>query len=393
MAIAQAENQSYVVLLQSGPDEYDALHEQVFLPALDAYAPIGATAEATEAVAIPYTEEAVTFPGGADNVTLAGTLSAPSTDGPHPAVVLISGSGPQDRDETIAGTQMKPFALLADALARAGIAVLRYDDRGVGGSTGVFDTALTSDFTADAAAAIAFLETRPDINRDQIGVIGHSEGGVVTAALGAQNLPDFIISLAGTSVPGTDLLLQQNRRLLEAEGTAQSDIDAQIALLEGIFPLVLAGDLDGAMDFVRETAVAVWPDLDAATQAQFSSVDEFVVAMEQTMRAQFGQPWLISFLGTNPADDWAETTVPVLGLFGALDVQVDAEQNAGPMQAALDEAGNEDVSVVVLPDANHLFQAAKTGAVSEYGSLPPEFTPELIPTILDWLLARVTVAQ
>lgn len=390
LALAQGDGISYVVLVQSAADEYDALHEQVFLPVLDAIQPITAP-EATAAPDQPFTSEAVTFPGGAEDVTLAGTLTLPEGDGPHPALVLVTGSGPQDRDETI-GT-MKPFALLADAITPAGVAVLRYDDRGMGESTGNFNSALTSDFTADAAAAMAYLATRDDIDPNQIGVLGHSEGGLVASALGAQNLAGFIISLAGPGVNGVDVLLQQNRRLMEAEGTTQAEIDAQIAMLEAVFPLVIAGDMDGAEQVIRGAATEAYATFDAATQQQVGTVEQYADLAAQQVLAQLGQAWFGAFLTSDPAADWAQTTLPVLAIFGGLDVQVDAEQNAPAVEAALAEAGNEDVTIVVLPDANHLFQAATTGAVSEYATLPPEFTPDLIPTILDWLATRVTVAN
>ena len=385
VAMAQGIGASYTVMMQATTEEFDAFHEQIFLPALEALQPLVTTTEpeATDEPA-PYSEEAVTFTGGAEDVTLAGTLTIPAGDGPFPAVVLVSGSGPQDRDETISGTTMRPFALLADALARAGVAVLRYDDRGAGESTGDFSTALTEDFTADAAAAIAWLQAQPGINPEQVGVLGHSEGGMVAAQLGAQDEAAFIISLAGPSVPGTELLLQQNRRLLAAMNTPQEDIDLQVSLLSHLFPLVLDGKMDEAEQYVREVAAEAYDDLDAATQAQYGSAERFANLSVQTLLAQF-TPWMLNFLRLDPADFWGQTTAPVLALYGTLDVQVDADQNAGPLEAILTEAGNEDVTVVVLPGANHLFQAASTGAVQEYGMLPPEFTPDLIPTILDWL--------
>ncbi len=392
LALAQGEGSSYVVLLQASADEYEALHEQVFLPVLDAVQPIAAP-EATAAPEQPFTSEEVTFPGGADDVTLAGTLTIPEGAGPHPAIVLVTGSGPQDRDETIAGTAMKPFALLADAITPAGVAVLRYDDRGVGASTGDFSSALTSDFTADAAAAMAYLATRDDINPDQIGVFGHSEGGLVAASLGAQNLADFIISLAGPGVTGTDLILQQNRRLYEAEGATQVQTDTQIAMLEAVFPLLIAGDMDAVEQVVRDASIEAYATFDEATQAQFGTAEQYADLAAQQAMAQFGSPWFVSFLASDPAADWAQTTVPVLALFGGLDVQVDAEQNAPAIEASLAEAGNDDVTIVTLADANHLFQSATTGGVSEYATLPGEFTPDLIPTILDWLAARVTLAN
>jgi len=392
VALAQGVGTSYAVMMQATAEEFDTLHQQVFLPALDAYQPISAAAEPeATAESVPYSEESVTFPGGSADVTLAGTLTMPAGEGPFPAVALVSGSGPQDRDETIGGTLMKPFALLADALARAGVAVLRYDDRGTGESTGDFSAALTEDFTADAAAAISWLKTQPAINPEQVGVLGHSEGGMVAAQLGAQGAAAFIISLAGPSVPGTDLLLQQNRRLLQSVGAPQDAIDQQVSLLERLFPLLLDGKTDEAEQVVREVAAQAYAEMDAAQQAQVGSAERFADMTVQTMLTQF-TPWMLNFLRLDPADFWAQTTVPVLALFGTLDVQVDADQNAGPLEDALAEAGNTDGTVITLPGANHLFQAAISGAVQEYSTLPPEFTPDLIPAILDWLTAQGIIA-
>jgi pimeloyl-ACP methyl ester carboxylesterase len=391
LALAQGASNAYVVLVQSLGDEYDVMHEQVFLPVLESVRPLAAP-EATEPADQLFTSEDVTFAGGADDVMLAGTLTLPEGPGPYPAIVLVSGSGPQDRDETIAGTDMKPFLLLANQLTPAGVAVLRYDDRGVGQSTGDFNSALTSDFTADAAAALAYLATRDDIAADQIGVLGHSEGGLVASQLGAQELADFIISLAGPGVTGVDLLLQQNRRLYESEGATDEQAAMQVAMLETVFPLVIAGDLEAAEQAVREASLEAYATFDAATQGQFGSAEQYADLAAQQVMAQVSSPWFIGFLTSDPAPDWAQTTVPVLAIFGGLDVQVDAEQNAPAVEAALAEAGNADVTIVVLPDANHLFQSATTGGVSEYSTLPAEFTPDLIPTILNWLAERVTLA-
>lgn len=391
-ALAQDADKAYVVLLQSLLDEHAALYEQVFLPVLDAVRLI-TEPEATDAPEQPFTSEEVIFPGGADDVMLTGTLAIPDGPGPHPAIVLISGSGPQDRDEAIIGTEMKPFALLANAITPTGVAVLRYDDRGFGASTGDFNSAVTSDFSADAAAAIAYLATRDDIDPAQIGVLGHSEGGLIAAQLGAQNLAGFIISLAGPAVNGADLLLEQNRRLMEAEGADQAAIDVQIAMLETVFPLVIAGDMDAAEQVIREASVAAYAAFDSATQALFGSVEDYADLASRQAMAQLAQPWFTAFIASEPALDWAQTTVPVLALFGGLDVQVDAEQNAPAIEAALAEAGNEDVTVITLPGANHLFQAATTGGVSEYSTLAGAFTPDLMPVILDWLAAHITLAS
>ncbi len=387
LALANASGKTYLVLLQTSPDDYEALHEAVFLPTLDALAPL---VEATDE-AVPYVVEAVTFENG--DVTLAGTLTLPPTDGTHPVVVLVTGSGPQDRDETLGGgIAIKPFRLLADALTREGIAVLRYDDRGVGESTGNFETAVVSDFVSDAEAAIAYLLTREEIDPDQIGLLGHSEGGLVAAVLGASSEDlDFIISLAGPGAVGRDVLLLQNRLLMEAEGVPEAQIVEQVAFVEALIEVV--GDDAAVEQLIYERTIARIATLSDEERESLGDIEEFARTTAAQTAQQYNAGWFASFMNYDPAPDWAQTTIPVLAIFGGKDVQVGAEQNAPLVEAALAEGGNEDYEIVVLPNANHLFQEAETGGLSEYGTLPAEFTPELLPTIIDWLHAHVTLAE
>jgi pimeloyl-ACP methyl ester carboxylesterase len=386
LALAEAAGTTYLVLLQTSPEEYEDLHTSVFLLTLDAFAPLP---EATEEP-VPYNVEDVTFESG--DVTLAGTLTLPPTEGPHPVVVLVSGSGPQNRDESLGvGIAIRPFRLIADALTREGVAVLRYDDRGVGESTGDFATATTSDFSTDAAAAIDYLLTREDIDPDQIGLLGHSEGGYVAAMLGASNPDlDFIISMAGPGVNGRDVLLVQNQRYMEAEGASQEEIDAQLAFVEGLIAVLDDPEAIEALTYERTIEqVAALPE---EQQAAVGDIEVYARTVAQQTAQQYSADWFESFLSYDPAPDWAQTTAPVLALFGGKDVQVDAEQNAPALEAALVEAGNEDYEIVVLPNANHLFQEAGTGAFSEYTTLPAEFTPDFLPTIIEWLHAHVNPA-
>jgi len=388
LALAESNNQTYLLLLQARSDEYEDLHTSVFLPTLDAYGPL--TVEATEE-AVPYTIEALTFTNG--DITLAGTLTLPPTAGPHPAIVLVSGSGPQDRDESLgAGIAIKPFRLLADALTRAGVAILRYDDRGVGGSSGNFTTAITADFASDADAALAYLAGRDDINADELGLLGHSEGGLVAAMLGARSEDlDFIISLAGPGVNGMDVLRLQNQRALAAEGATQEQIDAQVAFVEELATVL--DDPEALEALAYEHTLAQTETFTEEELASIGDPEEFARLTAAQVAQQYSAGWFGSFLSYDPAPDWAQTTIPVLAFFGSKDVQVDAEQNAPALEAALEQAGNPDYEVVVLPDANHLFQQANTGGPSEYATLPAEFTPDLIPTILEWLENHVTIAQ
>ncbi|MBL8164710.1 MAG: alpha/beta hydrolase [Anaerolineae bacterium] len=387
LALAETEGRTYIVLLQAAPEEYDALHASVFVPVLDALAPrVEAPAED-----VPYLVEEVTFANG--DITLAGTLTLPATEGPAPAVVLVTGSGPQDRDESLLPVAaIKPFALIADALTRAGIAVLRYDDRGVGESTGDFDSATSADFATDAAAAITYLKGRPEINAAEIGVLGHSEGGMVASILGVSN-PDiaFIISLAGPSAPITELMLKQNERILQSDGASAEAIESQLAYLREAFPLAVSGDTAALETLTYETTLAQTAMMSEEERTALGDIEAFARNAAEQAVATLATPWFRYFLTSVPADDWSRISVPVLAIYGGLDVQVDAEQNVAAFEAAMQAGGNPDYQVVTFPNANHLMQAAVTGSLNEYGTLEQTFIPELMPTIIEWLLARVTV--
>lgn len=390
LALAEAGGKTYLLLVQGSAAEYDDLHTNVFLPILDAYGLTAApTPEATEEP-LPYHVEDVTFTH--DGITLAGTLTLPPTAGPHPAIVLVSGSGPQDRDEGIEGIAIKPFRLLADGLTRAGVAVLRYDDRGVGESTGDFTSATTDDFATDAEAAIAYLISRDDIDAAQVGLLGHSEGGMIAAILGARNEDlAFIISLAGPAANIVDLLVVQGQRALAAEGAPQEQIDAQTNYVREMASLL--DDPEAMETLTYEHTLAGIAYLSDEQRAQIGDPETYARTIAEQTARQFSDDWFRSFMTYNPATDWAQTTIPVLAIFGGNDVQVDAAQNAPAVTAALAEAGNNDYVIVVLPDANHLFQAADTGAVSEYMTLPPEFTPNLLPTIIGWLQTHLSIPE
>ncbi|MBA3870114.1 MAG: alpha/beta fold hydrolase [Anaerolineae bacterium] len=369
---------TYIVFLQTTSDEYDALHKTVFQPALDALAPY-VEPESTDT---PYTQEDVTLKNG--DVTLAGTLTLPEGDGPFPAIVLVTGSGAQDRDETIGA--MKPFRLIADGLTRAGVAVLRWDDRGVGKSTGDFDKAITSDFASDATAAINFLLTRDDIDHDKIGLLGHSEGGDVAAMLGAsdKNLA-FIVSMAGPAVNGADILLQQNKRILEAENSSADTIKAQLEFLPKLFEKIQAKDADGIRQLTHDTVLAQIKNLPADQLKEIGDPETYATKQADSAPTTYNTDWWRFFLTYDPGADWAKTTIPVLAIYGTLDVQVDADQNAPAFEAAMKKAGNTGYQLTILPKANHLMQAATTGSPTEYATLPQDFTPDFLLTIIDWL--------
>jgi len=388
LATAENDGKTYLILLQAAPDEYETLHADVFTPmldALDVFAP--------EATPVPYQVEEVTFTN--DDVTLAGTLTLPEGRGPHPAVVLMTGSGPQDRNEEVV-PGFRIFEQIADHLTRSGVAVLRYDDRGVGQSTGDYAATSIYEFAADGLAAVDYLRSREDIDPEQVGVLGHSEGGIYAAQIGAN--PDsgvaFIISMAGTAVLGEDILLRQNELILQANGTSQAMIESQLEFLNASFPLVAERDWDAMEQLVRDTIHEQWDLMsDEQRAAVGGDVEAYADQVTASAIANISAEWYPTMLEYNPADDWAQTTVPVLGIFGGKDVQVDDQQNAEPLAEALEQAGNEDFEIIVLPDANHLFQSANTGGTDEYFQLGPEFTPDFLPTITDWLLAHVDVPE
>ncbi|MEX1018385.1 MAG: alpha/beta fold hydrolase [Litorilinea sp.] len=390
MALAETGGVSYLLLLQAPTEEYEALHNAVFLPTLDQFAPLEREISQED---VPYLIEDVTFENENADVTLAGTLTLPPTDGPHPVVVLVSGSGPQNRDSVIAAEiAIAPFRLLADALTRQGIGVLRYDDRGVGESTGDFVATEITDFAEDAEAAIDFLRTHPDIDPDGIGLLGHSEGGMVAAILGSRNEDlDFIIALAGPGVRGDEVLILQNQLVMEAEGATQAEIEAQVAFVREMVAVVDDPEAIEALTYAHTlTQLEALPEEEVAGLEDLEQYARIVAAQAAQ---QYSAGWFRSFLEYDAASDWAQTTVPVLAVYGGKDVQVDAEQNATAVEAALQEAGNTEYEIVILPDANHLFQAADTGAISEYSELAGEFTPNLVPTLIEWLYQYVTVAE
>jgi uncharacterized protein len=378
LALAEENHTTYIVAFQTSPVERDALRASLFLPVLDAFAPLEVSDEP-----VPYDIEEVTFANG--EISLAGTLTQPPSRGPHPAVVLVSGSGPQNRDESLGGgIAIRPFKLLADALTRAGMAVLRYDDRGTGASTGTFSTATVSDFARDAAAAVSYLHSRDDIDANRVGLLGHSEGGLVAAMLAPGNRDlGFVVALAGPAVNGRELLTLQNQRMFEAEEATQEEITAQLEFVEALFGVV--DDPAAIEELAHERAIEQIEALPDEQRESLGDIEQYARSVADQLAQQYGSAWFVSFLNYDPTEDWAQTTQPLLAIYGGKDVQVDADQNAPALEAALRRAGNEQYEIVVLPNANHLFQEAETGSVSEYVRLPAEFTSDLVPTIIEWL--------
>lgn len=328
----------------------------------------------------PYLTEEVVFENPDAGIRLAGTLTLPEKEGLFPAVVLISGSGPQNRDEEIAGH--KPFWVLADYLTRRGIAVLRVDDRGVGASGGSLFGCTTSDFVTDVMAAVQYLKHRKEINPLGIGLIGHSEGGCIAPMVAAAD-PEiaFVVSLAGMGVQGQKLLLRQAADILRAMGSSESEITKKTALNGEAFRIVsqypdsLAGRL---IDSLFTQNISLLTDGKSTSPQQQKQ-------LKQLMINQVMQPWMRYFIAFDPVPYWEKVKCPVLALNGEKDLQVEARENLEAIRRALEKGGNKQVKIVYLPGLNHLFQTSPKGLPSEYAFIQETFSPEALKMIADWV--------
>lgn len=332
-------------------------------------------------IPLPYHTEEVIFENQEAGVILAGTLSLPRKEGRFPVAILVSGSGPQNRDEELLGH--KPFLVLSDFLVRQGFGVLRYDDRGVGKSTGDFASATSADFASDAYSAIAFLKTRKEALPDRIGLIGHSEGGMIApmVAVKAGKELSFIVSLAGTGVLGEALLLRQQELMGKSSGMSETALQKNGSFNQKAYQLVKA---NAPRDSLEKALYGEFIDL---LPPGFPK-EQQEAAFSQTM-APLYTPWFRFFIAFDPASVWEKVKCPVLALNGGKDLQVDPVQNLPAIEAALKKAKNKDVTVRIFPELNHLFQHAESGSVAEYEKIEETFAPEVMQAIAEWLRARM----
>ena len=326
----------------------------------------------------PYREDEVSFRNEAADVTLAGTLTLPKGAGPFPAALLIAGSGPYDRDESI--SNHKPFLVLSDYLTRKGIAVLRYDKRGAGRSTGSADRATTLDLAGDAQAGIAFLKTRKEIDASRLGLIGHSEGAIIAPYIAShsKDLP-WLVLLAAPATKGQDTLLDQSELIGRAGGLSDAQLVASLSFDKAAYDLVRQepnpGILTGKLnDLVKESGLS-------------SAIPP--AALEPQLR-MMSSPWFRFFLDYDPIPNLEKTKCPVLALYGQKDLQVPAKTNLPLLQKALREAGNEDADIRQLAELNHLFQHAYSGSPAEYAAIEETFAPEALEIISGWLSQRIS---
>jgi pimeloyl-ACP methyl ester carboxylesterase len=328
----------------------------------------------------PYKEEEVTYENKAEHVTLAGTLTRPRSGGPFPAVLLITGSGQQDRDETVFGH--RPFLVLSDYLTRRGIAVLRVDDRGIGGSKGDVANATSENFASDVLAGVNYLKSRKDIDPHKIGLMGHSEGGMIAPMVAVQS-PDvaFIVLLAGTGVPGEQISMFQMMTLMKQSGASEAEIAKSRALQEKLYGILEhepnAKDRHAKLKQAFEEAFARMTDEEKKKAGAAANAEQSAAAVER--------PWTRFYLLHDPRPVLRHVHCPVLAVNGAKDIQVPPKVNLPEIEKALKEGGNKDFTVLELPHLNHLFQTCKTGTLGEYAQIQETFSPSALELIGNWI--------
>ncbi|MCE7056844.1 alpha/beta hydrolase [Algoriphagus sp. AGSA1] len=333
----------------------------------------------------PYRSEEVIFENKPAEILLAGTLTLPEEDGKYPAVVLISGSGHQNRDEELFGH--KPFLVLSDYLTRNGIAVLRFDDRGTAASTGDFESATSVDFATDVASAVQYLQSRPEIDKSKIGLIGHSEGGIIAPMVaGDSDDIDFIVMLAGTGIRGDKLLLAQQALIGKASGMSPNQLFENEMISKKAFEIMVKDQSEEELrNGIKAYMTQVFRNIPVENIPGGMSEEEFVTAQVE----QLTSPWMQYFIKYDPAPALEKVSCPVLALNGEKDLQVPPKENLEAIKAALEKGGNTNVTTMELPGLNHLFQEAETGLISEYAEIEQTFSPKAMEMILEWIKGQV----
>lgn len=329
----------------------------------------------------PYKEQEVSYENKAAGIKLAGTLTVPRGKGSFPAVLLITGSGAQDRNEALLGHQ--PFLVLSDFLTRQGIAVLRMDDRGVGGSTGNTANSTTEDFVGDVLTGVGFLKSRKEIDAKHIGLIGHSEGGVI-APMAAARSKDvaFIVMMAGTGLPGDEIIYLQGRLIAKASGAPDADIDRSDKLQHRIFEFIKK---DGGGPELEKRIQPLIDEIKASLPESDRKKAEAAGSFSPAAMKSVTSPWFRYFLTLDPRLALRKVKCPVLAINGEKDLQVPPKQNLPEITKALKQAENRDVTIKELSGLNHLFQKCSTGSPSEYQKIEETIDPIALKTMGDWI--------
>jgi len=336
-----------------------------------------------------YNEEEVTYENAKAGIKLAGTLTTPKAGGPFPAVIFITGSGPQDRDETLLGH--RPFLVLADYFTRHGIAVLRFDDRGFGKSTGEFAKATSEDFATDVLAGIEYLKTRQEVNPKQIGLIGHSEGGLIAPMVAAQSSEvAFIVLMAGPGITGEEILYAQGALIAKANGAGDQLIAKNLDIQKRMFAVVKAEkDNAAAEKKLRPIWLQVMTELTEEEKKALEIGGANPDSLFQTQVKQILSPWFRYFLFYDPRPTLMQVKCPVLAINGEKDLQVPPKENLAAIAKALKTGGNKNFTVKELAGLNHLFQTAQTGSPSDYAKIEETISPLALQIMGDWILTQV----
>ncbi len=325
----------------------------------------------------PYYLEEVEIENTKDKIVLAGTLTLPEKNGNFPAVILISGSGPQNRDEEVLGH--KPFLVLSDYLTRNGIAVLRYDDRGTAKSTGDFGNATTFDFATDVQYAIKYLQARKEINKNSIGLIGHSEGGIIAPIVASKNKDvAFIILMAGPTLRGDKLLLLQKYKIETQMGINKQLVENNQQIFAGAYEIILNKNLG------KE-------EISDSLSHYFSSKYGNYLPENQKIALinRLTSPWMINMIRLDPAVYLEKVSCPMLAMYGNKDLQVPSKENSEIIENISRKSENSRIEVKVIENLNHLFQECETGAVSEYAAIEQTISPIALDEMLYWILKQI----
>ena len=326
----------------------------------------------------PYIVEEVAFRNESASITLSGTLTLPKGKTDFPVVVLISGSSPHNRNQEVAGH--KTFLVVSDYLTRNGIGVLRYDDRGVGQSEGKYEIAAYADRTSDVESAVAYLKTRKDINPNRIGLVGHSEGGLIAPRVAAKPaVVSFIVMMGAPALPGKEIILLQTALKNKHNGASESQAKVESDFLASIFDAVIASnDLESTRSGLSEGFKTHPERLPAGMKA--GDVEK--------MLSTFTAPWFQNILKYDPGKPLAQVKCPVLAINGEKDWQIPPKENLGAIRRALEKGGNKQATVKELPGLNHMFQEAQTGSVEEFATITQTFSPMALHEIMVWVKGK-----
>jgi hypothetical protein len=329
----------------------------------------------------PYKSEDVSFDSKTTGMKYSGTLTLPEPGGPFPAVVLITGSGAHDRNEEIFGH--KPFLVIADYLTRRGIAVLRLDDRGMGGSSGNKMAVTSADHVKDVIAEIEYLKSRVEIDSDRIGLIGHSEGGLIAPVVATQSSDvSFVVLLAGTGMTGGEIVMMQNRLIMEADGAPADKINQEVEMMKEEFTIMKSSNDSAAIAKNLEEYFQSRPQWIEDIKKNGGDPQKVIETQAQSLLS----PWFRYFIAYDPVPTLEKVKCPVLAIDGSLDLQVPPKENLQRIGDALKQGGNKDYTTRLMPGLNHLFQDAKTGSPREYAQIEETFSPVALKTMGDWVM-------